>query len=301
MQQGRVSWITWDASECGAVPGNISVLQSATNQAADKQTLVEGAELLSALPKGEGEVSSVFHFSFLCCTAGKASVTKAAWSPPSLVCSYTSSSSEEQTCFSQLLTQDLGEGRKTSWKHHARFSVWESGKHVALRSNLLTPFKCLLCIQHRFLQSDWGRLVLHLALLLNKLLLFVLRRSALHPTPKALNLTCFPWYSLNSTLENSESQTVKALVYWWNSFPFSSTSGFKALIHVVSVWSEYSSESVMVLDVGRRQKKTYCILLFCPFLQPSTCIPGCREFSWPSTWLDCCPLSSSVGCDRGFN
>lgn len=25
-------------------------------------------------------------------------------------------------------------------------------KRVALRSSLLTPFKCLLCIQHRFLQ-----------------------------------------------------------------------------------------------------------------------------------------------------
>lgn len=39
----------WD----DAVPGNVSVLQSATNQPADKQTLVEGAELLSALPKEE--------------------------------------------------------------------------------------------------------------------------------------------------------------------------------------------------------------------------------------------------------
>lgn len=105
------------------------------------------------------------------------------------------------------------------------------------------------------------------------------------PPPNPLNLTCFPWYSLNSTLENSvKSQTEKIVVYWWNSFPFNSISEFcvfKTLIHLVSVWSEYSTESPMMLDVGRRQKNHLLYPLFLSsFSQSSTCILGCKEFRW---------------------
>ena len=57
--------------------------------------------------------------------------------------------------------------------------------------------------------------------------------------PQPLILTCLPWYSLNSTLENSvKSQTEKILAYWWNSFPFNSIPQFcilKTLIHLVSL------------------------------------------------------------------
>lgn len=62
----------------------------------------------------------------------------------------------------------------------------------------------------------------------------------------------------------------------------------KTLIHLVSVWSEYSAEWVMMLDVGRRLKNHLLYPLFPSFLS-STRILGCKEFRWPSTWLHCFP------------
>lgn len=92
------------------------------------------------------------------------------------------------------------------------------------------------------------------------------------PPPKPLNLTHFPWDSLNSALENSlKSQTEKMVVYWWYPFPFNSISEFcvfKTLINLVAVWSDYSTESVMLLDVGRRRKNHLLYPFFGP-LSPS--------------------------------
>lgn len=122
------------------------------------------------------------------------------------------------------------------------------------------------------------------------------------PPPKPLNLTCFPWYSLNSTLENSvKSQTEKIVVYWWNSFPFNSISEFclfKTWIHLVRVQYWISNH----VRCGQEAKEPpYYILFLSSSSQSSTCILGCKEFRWLSVWLDCFPLCSSVGCDRGFN
>lgn len=83
------------------------------------------------------------------------------------------------------------------------------------------------------------------------------------PPPKSLNLTCFPWYSLNSTLENSvKSQTEKIVVYWWNSFPFNSISEFclfKTWIHLVRVQHWISND----VRCGQQAKEPPTISFFC--------------------------------------
>lgn len=48
----------------------------------------------------------------------------------------------------------------------------KSGKHVALRDESLTPFKCLLCPESPYC-SGYGRMTLHLALFLCKCLMFL--------------------------------------------------------------------------------------------------------------------------------
>lgn len=128
------------------------------------------------------------------------------------------------------------------------------------------------------------------------------------PPPKPLNLTCFPWYALNSTLGKLSkiSNWKKMVVYWWNSFSYLTLSEFcvvKTLICLVSLWSDYSTEWMMleVYLLGRRQKKNpLCPLFQLSFFWCSICILGCEELRWLYTWLGSFPTAAQENVTRAL-